>query len=414
MNRFEKASSGTAGTKEPVLRIVEWNSMLYGGGTDNRAVNLARGLTQLGHRICIAGPDGREYSQVIRNLDLPFQPIPSKKLFWFPVIAALVRTLRRERPHILQVKHGRDYWPAIIAARLSGTHPRIVLFRHLAKSPRSWFSRRFLLNNCDAMIAVSNCVMNVLRNGASEPDSPEPERRYRPPMKGNLSKIHVIYGGFDIEQFIPAESSPLRKEWGLEPRHFAFGIAGGYALPRGKGQREFLKAAALIGDRLPNARFLIIGRGNMEEILRDDIVRLGLSGKAQLTPYCNNMPGAMNAIDCLVHPNMGTEALPGVIIEAQACGKPVITTDMDGNPEALAATGYGQLVEPESIEDLAGAMFKQAGLAPLDMSKRLEMHRIIQEKFSLSHATMNTSNFYRKIVAQQTVSGQGILSPELQ
>jgi glycosyltransferase involved in cell wall biosynthesis len=40
----------------------------------------------------------------------------------------------------------------------------------------------------------------------------------------------------------------------------------------------------------------------------------------------------MNAIDCLVHPQIGTEALPGVVAEAHACGKPVITTHLDAFP----------------------------------------------------------------------------------
>ena len=115
---------------------------------------------------------------------------------------------------------------------------------------------------------------------------------------------------------------------------------GGYDLPRGKGQREFLRAAAQVQAKIPQARFLIIGRGSLKEVLEADIVRLGLSGKAWLTPYCQDMPAAMNAIDCLVHPQVGTEAFPGVVLEAFACGKPVIASALDGIPEAF---GAGQL-----------------------------------------------------------------------
>ena len=64
-----------------------------------------------------------------------------------------------------------------------------------------------------------------------------------------------------------------------------FAVVGGYDLPRGKGQREFLAAAARIHQKIPQARFLIIGRGSMAEMLRADIARLGLTGKAWLTPY---------------------------------------------------------------------------------------------------------------------------------
>jgi glycosyltransferase involved in cell wall biosynthesis len=76
---------------------------------------------------------------------------------------------------------------------------------------------------------------------------------------------------------------------GLKPGDYAFAVVGGYDLPRGKGQREFLAAAARIHQKIPQARFLIIGRGSMAERLQADIERLGLTGKAWLTaskPTC--------------------------------------------------------------------------------------------------------------------------------
>ena len=170
----------------------------------------------------------------------------------------------------------------------------------MAKSPSSPVSRQLLLGRCDALVAVSHFVASVLRDGVYEPDSPEPERRSRPPLHGDHSKIHVVHGGIDTDRFRPFDASDLRREWGLKPDDFAFAVAGGYDLPRGKGQREFLQAAARIHEQVPQARFLIIGRGSMADTLRADIEQLGLSGKAWLTPYCNDMPKAMNAIDCLV------------------------------------------------------------------------------------------------------------------
>jgi len=79
----------------------------------------------------------------------------------------------------------------------------------------------------------------------------------------------------------------------------------------------------------------------MAETLRADIARLGLAGKARLTPYCDNMPAAMNAIDCLVHPQIGTEAFGLVLCEAFACGRPVIASALDGIPEAFRVRATG-------------------------------------------------------------------------
>ncbi|HWF18146.1 MAG TPA: glycosyltransferase, partial [Verrucomicrobiae bacterium] len=290
------------------LRILHLNTQLNGGGTDDQCVKLAFALHQSGQDVKIAGPDGREFSKIIRALELPFHPTPPEGPLKLQFIRDVAKLIRRERTQIVHGHHGRDIWPTILAAKLSGAKPKVVLTRHMAKSPGTWLSRRFMLGQCDALIAVSAFVKRVLCEGVYEPDSPEAERHARPPISGNFSKIHVIHGGIDTERFRPMDAEAQRREWGLQPDDHAFAVVGGYTLPRGKGQREFLQAAARIHEKFPRAKFLIVGRGDMGDVLRADIERLGLKGKAWLTPYCLDMPRAMNAIDCLVHSQVGTEA----------------------------------------------------------------------------------------------------------
>ena len=380
------------------LRVLHLNSLLRGGGTDDRSVRIAHSLQQLGHDICMAGPHGHEFSKIARELGLPFQSIRARGLLKLPLILDTARALKRHQSQILHARHGRDYWPAIFAARLSGLRPKIVLSRHLAKSPSSWFSRRFLLGQCDAMVAVSNFVAKVLREGDADPKSDNPERHYRPPMSGDHSKIHVVYGGFDMERFKPMDASAQRQAWGLQPEHFAFAVVGGYPLPRGKGQREFLKAAAQIHQQIPSARFLIIGRGKMKDILESDITQLGLQGKAWLTPYCHDMPAAMNAIDCLVLPQVGTEAIPGVVCEAHACGKPVIASDLDGIPEAFAPGSYGDLVPRGNISALATAMKNWAAQSLLTFEQRQKLHEKVSAVFALQAAAQNLTDLYQFVL----------------
>ena len=376
-------SETTTTLAAPPLRVLHLNSLLKGGGTDDQCVKLAQGLRQLGQEVWIAGPEGRDFSRVVRGLDLPFFPINREGLMKFNFILQAARFIRRNRIQIVPGHHGRDLWPTVLAARLSGVRPKIVLTRHMAKSPSSWFSRRFLLGQCDALIAVSNFVARVLREGVYEPDSPTEERRARPPIQGDHSKIHVIHGGIDTERFRPMDATALRAEWGVRPEHFVFAVVGGYDLPRGKGQREFLQAAATIHERTPQARFLIVGRGNMAHILRGDIERLGLADKAWLTPYCNDMPAAMNAIDCLVHPQIGTEAFGLVLLEAFACGRPVIASALDGIPEAFAVARLGQLIQPESVEELAGAMSNWAMRPPISAAERAAVREKVTAEYSV-------------------------------
>ena len=268
----------------------------------------------------------------------------------------------------------------------------------MAKSPSSPASRRFLLGPCDALIAVSEFVAKVLREGVNDPQSPEPERHFRPPLRGDHRKIHVIHGGLDIDRFKPLDAAEKRRELGLQAGDYAFAVVGGYDLPRGKGQREFLAAAARITEKVPHARFLIVGRGSMAETLRGDIGRLGLDKKAWLTGQVADMPQVMNAIDCVVHPQIGTEAFGLAVCEAHACGKPVIASALDGIPEAFAAANYGQLVPPEDVQALAEAMARQAAKPRLTTVEAEEMHRRVGERFSLELMGAKVLRLYRDLL----------------
>ena len=388
---------------EAPLRIAQLNSLLTGGGTDDQCVKLSRQLQELSQQVWLAGPDGREVSKTVKALNIPFCATPREGFAKLGFIFAAARLLRRERIQVVHGHHGRDIWPTILAARLSGVRPRIVLTRHMAKSPSSWVSRRFLLAHCDAIIAVSQFVAKVLREGAYEPDSPEPERRARPPLRGDYSKIHVIQGGIDTNRFCPRDASPQRNAWGLAPEMFAFAVVGGYDAPRGKGQREFLRAAAAVQDKIPDARFLIIGRGNLQAVLEKDIADLGLTGRALLTPWCQDMPMTMNAIDCLVHPQIGTEAFPGVLLEAFACGKPVIATRLDGIPEAFAAGSLGELVSPESVPELAEAMVRRVRAEPPGPQQRQELHDRLEAGFSLRVPAAKVLRLYDRLLGKKSV-----------
>ena len=102
----------------------------------------------------------------------------------------------------------------------------------------------------------------------------------------------------------------------------------------------------------------------------------------------------MNAIDCLVHPQVGTEAFAGVVPEALACGRPVIASSLDGIPEAFDAGAYGQLVKPESIEELARAMESWANRPAADLGFREALHDRVAELFSVEVMVRKYAELY--------------------
>ena len=96
-------------------------------------------------------------------------------------------------------------------------------------------------------------------------------------------------------------------------------------------------------------------------------------------------------------PDGDTEGFGLVFLEANACGKPVIASDLDGIPEAFNVTGFGQLVERGSVRELAEAMKYWATQSPLRMAARLEMHQKVAEQFSLERAARELSKLYQSL-----------------
>ena len=322
------------------LRILQLNTVFNGGGTDNQTMELAMGLSALGHTVATACPEGRRCSKQMAETGFAVRHVEPKSKP--KLILQLRRLIRSEGFQVIHSHHGRDYWPAVIAAKLSGKRPAVVVTRHLATLP-SRASRMFLLRGVDALVAVSDHVRDLLLHGFSSPKE----------------RIHRIYGGIDIAKFhaISAEAAlSFRRQHGAGPDNIVFAVAGAFGLPRGKGQMEFVEAAALVLKAQPHARFWIIGQGSMRPLLEDRIAKLDLAEKVRIIPFTDEIATAMNAMDVLVHPAVGTEALGLVLWEAMACGKPVIASRLGGIPEAFREPDHGMLVAPADVPELASAM----------------------------------------------------------
>jgi len=169
-------------------------------------------------------------------------------------------------------------------------------------------------------------------------------------------KVIVVHNGVDLDEFSPRREEAQRHD------QLRVGMVG--ALAPWKGQDVFIRAAKTVSEHVKNVRFLIIGgeiydtsghEGYGEELKRL-AASLGLQSQIVFTGFRRDIANIMTSLDVIVHCSVEPEPFGRVIVEAMACGKPVIAANAGGVPEIIEDETVGVLVPPGDVERLAEAM----------------------------------------------------------
>jgi glycosyltransferase involved in cell wall biosynthesis len=217
------------------------------------------------------------------------------------------------------------------------------------------------------------------------------------------STIRYIPHGIDLEQFRPgAGGSRVRSELGLAPDTPIVGTVG--RLQPWKGHRYFLEAAAQVARQVPAATFLVVGDITCEadREYREQILALasalGVRDRCVFTGTRTDIADVMRALDVFVLSST-REPLGWVLLEAQACGTPVVCTGVDGTPEAVRDGSTAVLVPPADGAALAGAVLRLLG----DRARREAMgaagRRWIEDRFSIRSMLSASEALYRELLA---------------
>jgi glycosyltransferase involved in cell wall biosynthesis len=142
----------------------------------------------------------------------------------------------------------------------------------------------------------------------------------------NCYKIVLIPNGVDLEQFNPtAESSAyLRQIYNLPSDFLVIGTVAAFK-PQ-KGLQYLIAAAAQVASQHPRGRFLLIGSGPQEAMIRTWIHEAGLDQVFILAAQRYDIPQLLAAMDLFVLPSLW-EGMPRALLEAMAMGRPCIATD---------------------------------------------------------------------------------------
>jgi glycosyltransferase involved in cell wall biosynthesis len=180
----------------------------------------------------------------------------------------------------------------------------------------------------------------------------EPHAKYLAAHEGcTPRKICVVPNGVDIERFHQRCPNPaLRQEFGLDANTQAVGIVA--ALRPEKNHEMFLYVAALIRQRLPNVRFLIVGDGLRRAELETLAKGLGVADIVRFLGTRSDIPEVLSVLDVVLLTSH-SEANPICVLEAMACEKPVVATRVGSVSETVLDHQTGYLVALGDSQQMA-------------------------------------------------------------
>jgi glycosyltransferase involved in cell wall biosynthesis len=169
-------------------------------------------------------------------------------------------------------------------------------------------------------------------------------------------KICVIPNGIDVERFHPRwPDRRLQEELDLPLRAPVVGIVA--ALRPEKNHEMFLRVAALVRGRLPDARFLIVGDGPQRQPLEALAQELGIAKAVHFLGTRSDVPELLSLIDVLLLTSL-SEASPICLLEAMASEKPVVATRVGSVSETVVDGRTGYLVAPDDSTGMASRVLE--------------------------------------------------------
>ena len=326
-------------TPEPV-RILRLFSRLNIGGPSVHVILVTSGLRHLGYetRLVVGREETHEgnllglaqekdvHCERVAALGREIRPISDLRALW-----ELYRMMRTWRPDIVHTHAAKAGLLGRVAARLAGVP--VVVHTYHGHSLRGYFGRaksalfrfleRVLGKTTDGIIAVSEAVRSDLA------------------ALGVASRERIQVIPLVLELTPLARALPrgvLRGDAGAAP---LIGIVGRLVPIKDVG--TFLAAAVLVREALPQARFAVVGDGEVRAALEAQTVRLGLGHVVTFHGFRRDLENVYGDLDVAVNSSLN-EGTPVSLIEAMAAGCPVVATAVGGTPDLLGGGSRGLLV----------------------------------------------------------------------
>ncbi|MGE3372361.1 MAG: glycosyltransferase family 4 protein [Vicinamibacteria bacterium] len=379
-------------------RILRVFSRLNIGGPSIHVILLTAGLRRAGYETTlVVGQEARREGNLddlaasrgvevrrLAGLGREIRPLQDLR-----ALVALWRLMRRMRPQIVHTHTAKAGMLGRLAAVLARvpivvhTYHGHVLSGYFGGFKTGLFRtiESALAHVTDGLVAVSDSVRDdLVALGVAL-----------------ASKMHVVPLGLELRHLSGELSrGGLRAEAGFEASAPLVGIVG--RLVPIKDIPTFLAAARMLADRLPSARFVVVGDGEERDRLEGIAAELGLSGALRFLGWRRDLPSVLGDLDLVVNCSLN-EGTPVALIEALAAARPVIATRVGGTPDLLEDGRYGLLVPPLDPGALAEAMFSVLQAPEAALARSREGQRAVLEKYSVERLLGDMDALYRELLA---------------
>ena len=316
--------------------------------------------------------------------DVPVRYVPSDgRINIYPI--AQIRALARIRKEISErtpdILHTYFFWPILFGRLLK----REGIIRTLIENREdqgfdwgvheySWL--RMTRGLPDRIICVSDAVKQVVM---------ERERVEE-------GRMEVIRNGVEPFPDVGNDTAATRKELGLEEHHLVVGMVANFNRSV-KGVSLFLDAIPQIVRAVPDARFLLLGRGKEEKALRDKARSLGMEPYVLFAGFRRDIHRYYAIMDVSALTSF-SEGLSITLLESMRCGIPVVATRVGGNPEVVVDGETGYLVKPGDASDFASHVVQLLQNRDLRKNMGEEARKRVEKHFRMSEVASRYIGIY--------------------
>ncbi len=357
------------------------------GGAERQLVELIKGLFEADlyeiHLICLMRVD-EGYTSIVNSLGIEVHYFPRalKYDLLYPLYE-IIRYIKKNRIELVHTFLNMGSLFGVLAAKLTGL-PVICSIVRNAKdfSWRDRFIKRFLVRLAD--IYVSNSQAGF-------------DNRF----KEMSSHFRVVYNGIDLNRFETENNNKvaLKKELGFIGFSPIVGMVASFT--KNKDQETLINTVPEVLRGFPKALFIFVGDGETRTKLVHMVDKMGLNQQVVFTGFRADVDRIYSIIDVcvlLTNSKQHLEGIPNVLVEAMACGVPVIASDGGGTNEIVEHMKTGVIVSPYDPEGTARAIIRL--LSDFNEANRLARRakENVQNLFNLKKFVHNYEAIYRQVL----------------